>query len=103
MQVDLDLLLAAVPDEPLQATPVSTFPVAKEDLAFVVDADVPAGHDPGRPAPLVVLLHGAGDNARDWSYVLPLLARSHRVFAPDLPGYSPASTPAHAHLPVRAK
>jgi phenylalanyl-tRNA synthetase beta chain len=42
-EVDLDVLLAAVPSEPLQATPVSTFPVAKEDLAFVVDADVPAG------------------------------------------------------------
>ena len=42
-EVDLDVLLAAAPDEPLQAAPVSTFPVGKEDLALVVDADVPAG------------------------------------------------------------
>jgi hypothetical protein len=38
----------------------------------------------GTGAPLV-LVHGAGDNAHDWSYVLPLLGRSHQVLAPDLP------------------
>ncbi|WNB84821.1 phenylalanine--tRNA ligase subunit beta [Cellulomonas sp. ATA003] len=42
-EVDLDVLLGAAPREPLQALPVSTFPVGKEDLALVVDADVPAG------------------------------------------------------------
>ncbi|WP_029291125.1 phenylalanine--tRNA ligase subunit beta [Cellulomonas sp. HZM] len=41
-EVDLDALLAATDGAPLQATPVSTFPVAKEDVALVVDADVPA-------------------------------------------------------------
>ena len=46
---------------------------------------VPAGHDPTRPAPLVVLLHGAGADARD---ILPVL-RGHAdalgflVLAPD--------------------
>ncbi|HWS58666.1 MAG TPA: phenylalanine--tRNA ligase subunit beta [Actinotalea sp.] len=42
-EVDLDLLLAAAPTEPRQARPVSTFPVAKEDIALVVDDSVPAG------------------------------------------------------------
>jgi len=42
-EVDLDALLAAADGEPVQATPVSTFPVAKEDVALVVDASVPAG------------------------------------------------------------
>jgi phenylalanyl-tRNA synthetase beta chain len=42
-EVDLDVLLAAAPTEPLQARDVSTFPVAKEDIALVVDVDVPAG------------------------------------------------------------
>ena len=42
-EVDLDVLLAARPTEPYQASPVSTFPVAKEDIALVVAADVPAG------------------------------------------------------------
>lgn len=35
---------------------------------------VPAGYDPGRPAPLVVLLHGAGGNARDTSGLLGRLS-----------------------------
>ncbi|SDC74160.1 phenylalanyl-tRNA synthetase beta subunit [Sanguibacter gelidistatuariae] len=41
-EVDLDVLLAAAPTEPLQGSPVSTFPLAKEDLALVVDASVAA-------------------------------------------------------------
>ena len=51
--------------------------------------------------PPLVLLHGAGDNARDWSSVLPLLGRSHRVFAPDLPGYSPGSSLVTDYSPAR--
>ena len=50
----------------------------------------------------LVLLHGVGDNALDWRWVMPDLARDHAVYAPDLPGsggsdkpqaggYSPAS------------
>jgi pimeloyl-ACP methyl ester carboxylesterase len=34
----------------------------------------------------LVLLHGVGDNALDWQWVIPALAHSHRVYAPDLPG-----------------
>ena len=41
--------------------------------------------------PPMVLLHGAGDNALDWWWVMPALAATHRVYAPDLPG-SPDST-----------
>ena len=41
-ELDLDVLLAAAPTEPVQAVPVSTFPVAKEDIALVVPAEVPA-------------------------------------------------------------
>jgi pimeloyl-ACP methyl ester carboxylesterase len=51
--------------------------------------------------PPLVLVHGAGDNAHDWSYVLPLLGRSHQVLAPDLPGYSPASATATDYAPAR--
>ena len=42
-ELDLDGLLEAAGDDAVQATPVSTFPVAKEDVALVVDAAVPAG------------------------------------------------------------
>lgn len=41
-ELDLTALLAEADGEPVAATPVSTFPVAKEDVALVVPADVPA-------------------------------------------------------------
>lgn len=44
--------------------------------------------------PPLVLLHGAGDNALDWKWVLPALARTHRVYAPDLPGSPQSARPA---------
>ena len=36
--------------------------------------------------PPLVLVHALGENALDWSWVLPVLSRGHRVNAPDLPG-----------------
>lgn len=41
-ELDLDVLLAHAPHDPVQAHPVSPFPLAKEDVALVVPADVPA-------------------------------------------------------------
>jgi pimeloyl-ACP methyl ester carboxylesterase len=38
--------------------------------------------------PPLVLLHAPGDNALDWSWVLPALARDRCVYAPYLPGIS---------------
>jgi pimeloyl-ACP methyl ester carboxylesterase len=40
----------------------------------------------GTAGPPLVLLHGVGDNALDWQWVMPTLARTHRVYVPDLPG-----------------
>jgi FAD/FMN-containing dehydrogenase/pimeloyl-ACP methyl ester carboxylesterase len=40
----------------------------------------------GGEGPPVVLLHGPGGNAAHWSRVIPDLATSRRVIAPDLPG-----------------
>lgn len=42
-EVDLDAMIAAVPPGPAQFEPVATYPAAKEDIALVVGADVPAG------------------------------------------------------------
>ena len=36
--------------------------------------------------PPLVLLHGDGESAFDWTWTLPALARTRRVYAPDLPG-----------------
>ncbi|MDR7381336.1 phenylalanine--tRNA ligase subunit beta [Promicromonospora iranensis] len=41
-EVDLSVLVAAASSEPVAAVPVSAFPAAKEDFAFVVDGGVPA-------------------------------------------------------------
>ncbi|GAA1733290.1 phenylalanine--tRNA ligase subunit beta [Isoptericola hypogeus] len=41
-ELDLSALLAAADGEPVAARPVSAFPAAREDFAFVVGADVPA-------------------------------------------------------------
>lgn len=41
----------------------------------------------GNDGPPLVLLNGVGTSALDWSWVLPTLAATHRVYAPDLPGF----------------
>ncbi|WP_373871989.1 alpha/beta fold hydrolase [Actinoplanes regularis] len=54
-------------------------------LGFRVAGD-PAG-------PPMVLLHGLGDDERDWHTVLPALADRHRVYALDLRGHGRSSHP----------
>ena len=46
----------------------------------------------GEGAPLV-LLHALGESALDWRWVLPALARTHRVYAVDLPGFGYSGEP----------
>ncbi len=43
--------------------------------------------------PPVVLLHGDGDNPSVWQWVIPTLARDHRVFALSLPGHADSDKP----------
>ncbi|MGM0384512.1 MAG: phenylalanine--tRNA ligase subunit beta [Actinomycetota bacterium] len=40
-ELDLDAVFAAIPDSALQVDPVSTYPLAKEDIALVMDASIP--------------------------------------------------------------
>ncbi|MDT0166142.1 phenylalanine--tRNA ligase subunit beta [Actinotalea sp. AC32] len=42
-ELDLDAVLGARPGDPVQAVPVSSYPPAKEDIALVVDEEVPVG------------------------------------------------------------
>src|SRR5215208_2719045 len=53
----------------------------------------------GEGQPLV-LLHGAGDNALDWQWVMPALAATYRVYAPDLPGSPDSVRPAAEYSPA---
>jgi phenylalanyl-tRNA synthetase beta chain len=41
-ELDLDALIAQMSQQPVQVRPVSTYPLAKEDIALVVDREVPA-------------------------------------------------------------
>jgi len=55
--------------------------------------------------PLLVLLHGIGDDAGTWSQVAPALARRFRVWIPDLAGHGasqPAAGPLNLDLLLRA-
>jgi pimeloyl-ACP methyl ester carboxylesterase len=47
----------------------------------------------GTMGPPLVLLHGVGDNAFDWQWVMPALANTHRVYALDLPGSGGSDKP----------
>jgi pimeloyl-ACP methyl ester carboxylesterase len=44
----------------------------------------------GRP---VVLVHGLGDSHRTWDRIVPALAQTRRVLAPDLPGHGLSERP----------
>jgi len=50
--------------------------------------------------PPLVLLHALGESALDWRWVLPTLAGTHRVYAPDLPGFGDSAKPAADYSPA---
>jgi len=41
----------------------------------------------GASKPIALLLHGTGSSAHSWAELLPALAKTHWVIAPDLPGH----------------
>ena len=47
----------------------------------------------GNDDPPLVLLHGVGDSAVDWSWVIPALGTKHRVIAVDFPGSGDSAKP----------
>ncbi|HEY9892626.1 MAG TPA: alpha/beta fold hydrolase [Candidatus Sericytochromatia bacterium] len=52
--------------------------------------------DEGLP---LVLLHGDSASALDWSWVLPNLAATHCVYAPDFPGFGDSAKPSLDYTP----
>lgn len=63
---------------------VAEMPVAERQLEL---AGISTGVLEGGAGPPVVLLHGPGEYAAKWMRVIPHLAETHRVVAPDLPGH----------------
>jgi pimeloyl-ACP methyl ester carboxylesterase len=55
----------------------------------------------GGDGPPLVLLHGHGESSGSWRWVLPALARTNRVYAPDFPGAGEsAKPPVYSQPPV---
>ena len=52
----------------------------------------------GTGSPLL-LLHGLGDSAQDWHWVMPALVQRYRVYAPDLPGSGTSAKPPADYSP----
>jgi len=50
--------------------------------------------------PPLLLLHALGESALDWRWVLPALARTHSVYALDLPGFGYGAKPAADYSPA---
>jgi len=44
--------------------------------------------------PAMLLIHGLGGTRRTWRHLIPGLARTHTVIAPDLPGHGLSDSPA---------
>ena len=47
----------------------------------------------GGEGPPIVLLHGPGESAANWRWVIPELVKTHRVIAPDLPAHGRTAAP----------
>ena len=50
--------------------------------------------------PPLLLLHGVGDNAFDWQWVMPTLAHTYQVYALDLPGAGGSAKPLPDYSPA---
>jgi pimeloyl-ACP methyl ester carboxylesterase len=72
--------------------------VVVEEQKIEVDG-LPTRYLTAGTGPPLVLLHGAGDNALDWRWVMPALSATHLVYAPDLPGSPDSARPAADYSP----
>jgi pimeloyl-ACP methyl ester carboxylesterase len=48
--------------------------------------------------PVIILIHGLGDDADSWRHLIPLLSGTFRVLAPDLPGFGRSTFPGRAGI-----
>ena len=74
-----------------------TLAVEEHNIAV---AGLPIRYLTAGTGPPLLLLHGAGDNSLDWRWVMPTLAATHRVYAPDLPGSPDNARPVADYSPA---
>jgi pimeloyl-ACP methyl ester carboxylesterase len=57
-----------------------------------------AASPPGDAKPVIILIHGLGDDADSWRRLIPLLSGTFRVLAPDLPGFGRSAASGRAGI-----
>jgi pimeloyl-ACP methyl ester carboxylesterase len=67
---------------------------------FYYDVTPPNSDPPnGGPTPVIMLIHGLGDEADSWRHLIPLLnSEGFRVLALDLPGFGRSAAPGRINL-----
>ena len=77
--------------------PAAPQAVTEDDIRSTTVDDGPAEYLDVGHGPVLVLVHGDGETARDWRWVAPgLVAAGYRVIAPSLPGHgSTAEAPSY--------
>ena len=73
--------------------------MAVEEQRIDVDG-LPTRYLTAGEGPPLVLLHALGESVLDWRWVLPSLARAHRVYAPDMPGFGGSAKPVADYSPA---
>lgn len=76
-------------DDPRQRL-LAGIPVTERrlDLAGISTAMLEGGEGPP-----IILLHGPGESAANWRWVMPELVQTHHVIAPDLPAHGSTAAP----------
>ena len=67
-----------------------------------IDGHKIAFREQGEGSP-VILIHGIPTNSLMWRTIIPLLAKTHRVIAPDLLNYGQSSKPKSADVSINAQ
>ncbi len=73
--------------------------MAVEEQRIEVDG-LPTRYLTAGEGPPLVLLHALGESVLDWQWVLSSLARAHRVYAPDMPGFGGSAKPVADYSPA---
>jgi len=86
--------LAAAAPAVAAAAPAEEFPVPDGFAGATREVDgVSLHYVTGGHGPMVLLVHGFGQTWYEWRQLMPLLARTHTVVAPDLPGLGLSGPP----------
>ena len=70
------------------------------EIPFAGQQNVRIRYYEGGSGEPLVLVHGLGGRAEDWSHLMPRLVKHHRIYALDLPGYGRSAAPRGAQYSI---